>query len=86
MNCLPITVYQNKKEPYPSRHREVELSQRTGQLLIVCLMGRGTPVTVNLYPHAPNCQERSADWHQQAGSPSTPSINSGQEAQDKRVV
>ena len=37
-----------KKEPYPSRHREVELSQRTGQLLIVCLLGRGTPLVVTL--------------------------------------
>jgi hypothetical protein len=44
----------------------MELSQRAGQLSIVSLMGRGTPVSVKLYPRAPNCQEGSAGWHQQS--------------------
>ena len=37
----------------------MELSQRTGRLSIVRVLGRGTPVAVNLYPRAPNCQEDS---------------------------
>ena len=40
---LPFTVYQNKKL-HPS-HVEVELRQRAGQLAILSLVGRGTPIS-----------------------------------------
>jgi hypothetical protein len=37
----------NKKLQSPP-YEEMELSQRTGQLLIICLMGRGTPLAITL--------------------------------------
>ena len=51
--------FKNKKLQSPP-YEEMELSQRTGQLLIICLMGRGTPVTVNLYPRAPEVSRRQS--------------------------
>jgi hypothetical protein len=42
-----------EKLHYPSLREEMELCQRTGQLSIVSVMGRGTTVTDNLYPRAP---------------------------------
>ena len=52
----------------------MELSQRTGQLSIVSVMGRGTPVTVNLLPRSRavkkavslGINERAADSRQRA--------------------
>jgi len=44
---IAIKNLENKKLRSPP-YEEMELSQRTGQLLIVCLLGRGTPVVVTL--------------------------------------
>ena len=38
----PLTKIKSSTPPFG----EIELSQRTGQLVIVCLMGRGTPSCV----------------------------------------
>jgi len=51
MNCLPITVHHSpftkiKKSPTPLV-REMELSQRTGQLFYV-LLGEGRPLGITL--------------------------------------
>ena len=39
-----------EKLHYPSLREEMELYQRTGQLAIVSVMGRGTPVAAKLLP------------------------------------
>ena len=42
---IAIKNLENEKLQSPP-YEEIELSQRTGQLVIVCLMGRGTPSCV----------------------------------------
>ena len=42
-----IEFKNQKKSPTPLV-REIELSQRTGRLSIVCLMGRGNPLAIIL--------------------------------------
>ena len=52
---------ENKKLQSPP-NEEMELSQRTGQLLIVCLLGRGTPVVVTLLLRCESVKISQSAW------------------------
>jgi hypothetical protein len=61
----------------------MELSQRTGQLLITCLMGRGTPVAVTLPLHGISVKDAMAWRYAVGGWRSGPSTGSGLEVEGR---
>jgi hypothetical protein len=52
-----IAKIKRKKEPHPSYPRDgAQSSVNVPASYFTCFLGRGTPLPVNLYPRAPNCQ------------------------------
>jgi len=67
MNRLPITVYQNKKEPYPSCPRDG--AQSTYRPIIDCLcIGEGHPLFIKAnLPCCKGCVKDAMAWRYAVG-------------------